>query len=87
MSAKKPVEGSQYGESTKEDHRASGYNYPDSFYSPPVPQQDRTAKTDAAEQKAVEAEVERNAAAPVFDNKAVIPVTPPKGKARKGKGK
>lgn len=91
MSAKKQVEGAQYGESSQDEHRASGYNYPDSFYSPPVPQHERTAKTDAAAQKAVAAEVEheRKAVTPELENKAVVPETSTKskGKARKGKGK
>lgn len=31
----------QYGESTQEEHRKSGYNYPDSFYKKPIPAEER----------------------------------------------
>lgn len=54
------VQGAQYGESSKEEHRRSGYRYPDSFYETPKPI-DVGKPTDPSQQQARKSGTKRKA--------------------------
>lgn len=81
-----PKEGSDYGESTPEEHRESGYRLPGSFYVPPTPHAESTPETDAADQKKrdkIDAVKDKPSPA---ENKAIVPPetkAPPKKSGKK----
>lgn len=76
----KEIEGADYGESTPEEHRKSGYRYPGTFYEPPTPQEKSTPETVEADRKRASKVEEKPAPS---ENKAVTPATETKTTAKK----